>query len=80
MRYVIAFGRFWYDFLIGDRPELFIGPVLGLAVVATLTQVGWPTAGGLALFVFVAASGGWGLARAFPGAPRSRRMNAQRKG
>ena len=25
MRYLRAFGAFWYDFLIGDRPELFVG-------------------------------------------------------
>jgi hypothetical protein len=61
MRYVVAFGRFWYGFLIGDRPELFIGPIFGLAIVAGLTQLGWATAGGLLLFGLVIASGGWGL-------------------
>ena len=61
MRYIFAFGRFWYGFLIGDRPELFIGPVFGLAVVAGLTQLGWATADGLILFGFVVASCGWGL-------------------
>ena len=80
MRYVIAFGRFWYDFLVGDRPELFIGPVLGLGIVAATVRLGWPVAGGLLLFVLVVASGGWGLARALPGTPRSRPMSAQRKG
>jgi hypothetical protein len=63
MHYVIAFGRFWYGFLIGDRPELFVGPIVGLAVVAVLTQLGWATVAGLLLFIFVVASGGWGLAR-----------------
>jgi hypothetical protein len=63
MRYTIAFGRFWYDFLIGDRPELFVGPILGLAVVGLLTRAGWTTAGGLLLFVFVVASGSLGVAR-----------------
>ena len=32
MRYVIAYGRFWYGFLIGDRPELLVGPIVGLAM------------------------------------------------
>jgi hypothetical protein len=63
MRYVIAFGRFWVDFLIGDRPELFVGPIVGLALVAVLIQLGWAVASGLLLFGVVVASGGWGLAR-----------------
>jgi hypothetical protein len=63
MRYLITFGQFWFDFLIGDRPELFVGPIVGLALVATLMQLGWAAAGGLLLFGFVVASGGWGLAR-----------------
>ena len=32
MRYVRAFGAFWYDFLVGDRPELFAGPIAALAL------------------------------------------------
>ena len=29
-----AFGRFWWDFLVGDTPEVFVGilVVIGLAV------------------------------------------------
>jgi hypothetical protein len=63
MRYVIAFGRFWYDFLIGDRPELFAGPIVALAIVAVLTSLGWTAVSGLLLFGLVVASGGWGVAR-----------------
>jgi hypothetical protein len=63
MRYVIAFGRFWYDFLIGDRPELFLGPVVALALVALLVQAGWSATSGLLLFGLVVASGGTGLVR-----------------
>ena len=63
MRYVVAFGRFWFDFLIGDRPELFIGPIVGLALVAVMIQRGWAAAGGLLLFGLVVASGAWALAR-----------------
>jgi hypothetical protein len=61
MRYVIAFGRFWYDFLIGDRPELFIGPIVALAAAALAVKVGWASASGLLLFGLVVASLGWGL-------------------
>ncbi len=63
MRYVTAFGRFWYDFLIGDRPELFVGPILGLAFVALVARAGWTAASGLLLFGIVVISGAWGLAR-----------------
>ena len=63
MRYVSAFGRFWYGFLVGDRPELFVGPLVGLALVAVLIQLGWAGVSGLLLFGLVVASGGWGLAR-----------------
>jgi len=32
-RWLVAFGRFWVEFLIGDTPELFVGVVaaVGLA-------------------------------------------------
>jgi hypothetical protein len=33
-RTVAAFGRFWWDFLIGDTPELFVGAVLVVGLVA----------------------------------------------
>lgn len=34
LRFVAAFGRFWWDFLIGDTPELFLAVlvVIGIAV------------------------------------------------
>ena len=63
MRYVAAFGRFWYDLLIGDRPELFFGPVIGLALVALVIGSGWADAGGLLLFGLVVVTGGWSLVR-----------------
>jgi hypothetical protein len=68
MRYVRAFGRFWYDFLVGDRWELFLGPVAALLVVWAATRMGLPgPAGGALLLVLVAtvggASVGWALRR-----------------
>ncbi|MDP9270802.1 MAG: hypothetical protein M3P14_07525 [Chloroflexota bacterium] len=65
MAFLRAFGRFWYDFLVGDRWELFVGPVATLTIVWLLLLVGLPNAlaGGL-LFVLVVAVGavsiGWG--------------------
>jgi hypothetical protein len=35
-----AFGHFWWDFLIGDTPELFVGAVLALVAVALLAHNG----------------------------------------
>ena len=34
LRWLYAFGRFWQDFLIGDTPELFIGAVAVVGLVA----------------------------------------------
>ncbi len=33
-RMVAAFGRFWWDFLVGDTPELLVGSVLVVGLVA----------------------------------------------
>ena len=38
VRYARAFGAFWYDFLVGDRLELFVGPLAALVVVWLLIQ------------------------------------------
>lgn len=35
-RLLVAFGRFWWDFLIGDTPELFVGGVAVVGVTAVL--------------------------------------------
>ena len=42
MRYVRAFGAFWYDFLVGDRPELFVGIIAILVLMRAVTAVGLP--------------------------------------
>lgn len=38
LRAIVGFGRFWWDFLIGDTPELFVAVVVILGIVA-LTSV-----------------------------------------
>jgi hypothetical protein len=35
-RIVAGFGRFWWDFLVGDTPELFVGSVVVVALVALM--------------------------------------------
>jgi hypothetical protein len=37
-RWLLAFGRFWWDFLVGDTPELLIGTLIILGVVALLVK------------------------------------------
>ena len=54
MKYVNQFGRFLYDFLVGDAWELFAGPIIGLVAVWLLVQAGLPSViAGAALFVAV---------------------------
>jgi hypothetical protein len=63
MRYLRAFFGFWYDFLVGDRPELFVGPIAAL-ILAWLTVRANLTAplSGVLLFVLVATIGGLSIA------------------
>lgn len=42
MRYLRAFGAFWYDFLVGDRPELFVGVIAILALVWIINAMDLP--------------------------------------
>ena len=62
MRYVRAFGAFWYDFLVGDRPELFLGPIVALFLAWVLVR-GGVNAGiaGIVLFAAVAGVGALSL-------------------
>ena len=57
MRYVRAFARFWWDFVVGDDWVLAVGVVAGLALTALL-GAWW------VLPPFVAVTLGWSLRRA----------------
>ena len=67
MRYLRAFVAFWYDFLIGDRPELFAGSivVLGLVWIAINMGLSPTAAGGLltALILVLAGLSIWSASR-----------------
>jgi len=53
-----AFFRFWSDFLVGDRPELFVGPILSLLAVGLLVRGGLEAAvAGVLLTMLVMAVG-----------------------
>lgn len=72
MRHVRAFGAFWYDFLVGDRWELFLGPLASLLLVRVLVWAGVEGAvTGIVLFMLVAGTGalsvGWVLRQAHRG-------------
>ena len=58
IRFVRSFLHFWSDFLIGDRLELFVGPIVALAAAALLLRAGagGPLVGGL-LFAAIALIG-----------------------
>ncbi|GLW10036.1 hypothetical protein Misp01_51650 [Microtetraspora sp. NBRC 13810] len=45
MRYVKGFGRFWYDFIIGDDWKIAAAVVLSLAVTLGVTLSGLVTLG-----------------------------------
>lgn len=44
MTYLKAFGRFWYDFVIGDDWKIAVGVVAALALTWALVAWGWPDA------------------------------------
>jgi len=35
---IVAFGRFWWDFLVGETPELLVGSVIAVGAVALLAH------------------------------------------
>ena len=39
-RYASAFGRFWWEFLVGDTPELLVGAAVVVVVGALLAHNG----------------------------------------
>jgi hypothetical protein len=56
MTWLRRIGMFWYDFLVGERWELFVGPIAALAIAAVLVGAGTADAVvGLVLFVAVVA-------------------------
>jgi hypothetical protein len=53
-RWLVGFGRFWWDFLIGDTPELTLGAVLAVGAAAALAldhSLRWPAVAALPLVV-----------------------------
>lgn len=44
VRFVVAFGLFWWDFLVGDTPELLPGVLLVLGAGALVVHLSAPRA------------------------------------
>ncbi len=40
IRLLRGFGQFWWDFLVGDTPELFIAALVIIGVVALVSEAG----------------------------------------
>ena len=71
VRWLAAFGRFWWDFLIGDTPELFVGAVAVIGVLAVMClRPGLRTAAALLAPVLVAGVLTASVWRAARGRPR----------
>ena len=70
MRYVRAFGAFWYDFLVGDRPELFLGPIVALLLAWVLVR-GGVSAGIIGIVLFAAVAGVGALSLYLTARPRA---------
>lgn len=54
VRGVKGFGMFWWDFLIGDTPEIFVAVVVIIGVVALLSLDGHFNAAAVALLPLLA--------------------------
>lgn len=39
-RLIKGFGRFWWDFLVGDTPELFVAALVIIGSTALLSETG----------------------------------------
>ena len=78
-RMLVAFGRFWWEFLVGDTPELLVGTVAAVGLVALVVHHGAARAVGvvflpLLVIAMLAAS----VARVRRGARRRDREPASR--
>jgi ABC-type uncharacterized transport system permease subunit len=71
VRYLRGFGAFWYDFLVGDRPELFVGSIVVLVLVWLAIRAGLdPAVSGLVLTLVILGLGALSLWAATRSKPR----------
>lgn len=41
MKFLKAFGKFWYEFIIGDDPKIAVAVVIALGLVGAAMGSGW---------------------------------------
>ena len=71
IRLLKGFGQFWWDFLIGDTPELFVAAMVIIGAVALLSEAGhFNTAAVVVLPILAVLSLGISVARAVRNARR----------
>lgn len=61
MKYVVGFGKFWYDFIVGDSTVLAVGGAAVLIVGAVLARSGASGVAEVALPVLVVGTLGVSL-------------------
>jgi hypothetical protein len=64
LRWLRAFGAFWWDFVVGDDWLLAVGVVLGLGAVAGLAHAGVPAWWAAPVFALAVLAGSLVRARA----------------
>jgi hypothetical protein len=50
VRWLKAFGAFWWDFLVSDTPELLIGVLIAIGLVAVLVKAASLNSAAVAVF------------------------------
>jgi hypothetical protein len=64
IRLLKGFAMFWWDFLVGDTPELFIAALLIIGVIASLRGAGYNSIAVVALPALAVLSLGISVRRA----------------
>jgi len=68
MSKIRAFGRFWYDFVVGDDWRVAVGVVFALGLTAVIASQGVPTWWLLPLLIAAILTGSvWRVARSRSG-------------
>lgn len=56
MKWIVAFGRFWYDFIVGDSVELAIGGCAVIVLSALFVWLGFERGAEVVMPLLVAAT------------------------
>lgn len=71
VRLLVGFGRFWWDFLVGDTPELFVATLVVVGGTASLSHAARANAAAVVLLpLAVVVALGLSVARAIARARR----------